>query len=139
MINEYASWSIALQSMVKNPEAFNDYEIGKANNGNSLKFSDWLKIPNNYFTSKEALTDDFKKTFKNVDLGGGDQKKIKNGEGFIVKIDDSGIDRKFNSIKKKENLDLIIMGDSRAERQIIPKTLSNRFESIEIKNIACGG
>jgi len=46
-------------------------------------------------------------------------------QGYITKIDDSGIDIKFNSLKKKENLDLIIMGDSRAERQISPKIIDS--------------
>lgn len=46
-------------------------------------------------------------------------------EGYVVKIDDSGIDIKFNSIKKKENLDLIIMGDSRAHFQVSPKIIDS--------------
>lgn len=46
-------------------------------------------------------------------------------QGYITKIDDSGIDIKFNSLKKKENLDLIIMGDSRAERQISPRIIDS--------------
>ena len=46
-------------------------------------------------------------------------------QGYITKIDDSGIDIKFNSLKKKENLDLIIMGDSRAEGQISPKIIDS--------------
>ena len=76
MINEYASWSIALRSMEKNQDQFLSYEIGKKSNGEPLKFSEWLEIPNNYFASNEALTGVFKETFKNVDLGGGDQTKI---------------------------------------------------------------
>ena len=75
-MNEYASWSIALRSMVKNQDQFLDYEIGKKSNGKPLKFREWLKIPNNYFKTHEILTGIFKETFKNVDLGGGDQTKI---------------------------------------------------------------
>ena len=75
-MNEYASWSIALRSMVNNRDTFLDYNIGKKSNREPLKLSEWLNIPDNYFATHQALTGDFKKTFKNVDLGGGDQKKF---------------------------------------------------------------
>ena len=60
-------------------------------------------------------------------------------ETIYPKIDFSDIYFKFKKINSTDSVDVFIGGDSRAERQIIPKTLSNRFESIEIKNIACGG
>ena len=75
-MNEYASWSIALRSMIKNREKFLDYEIGKKSDGDPLKLREWLEIPNNYFTLPKTLEGNFKKTFKFVDLGGGDQQKI---------------------------------------------------------------
>lgn len=75
-VNEYASWSIALRSMIKNQETFQDYKIGLDYKNNALKLSKWLNIHNNYFITPDALNVDFKKTFKNVDLGGGDQKKF---------------------------------------------------------------
>ena len=83
-MNEYESWSIALGSMINNQDKFQYYKIGKDSNNNSLKFNNWLTIPNNYFATREALTGDFKTTFKNVDLGGGDQTKIIHGDSKTI-------------------------------------------------------
>ena len=46
-------------------------------------------------------------------------------EVIVIKSDDSYIGRKLHSIKKKEKIDLLIMGDSRAERQLSPKIIDS--------------
>ena len=56
-------------------------------------------------------------------------------EKVIINSDDSYIDRKYYNIKKKDTLDLIIMGDSRAERGISP-TIIDSILDINSINLA---
>ena len=81
--NEYASWSVALKYMVlyRNEVKFDDIKIGKSPDGIDLTFGKWYDIPENYFVKHK---DNFKE-FKKVDLGGGDQEKIRNGDIETVK------------------------------------------------------
>ena len=81
--NEYASWSVALRYMVlyRNEVKFDDIKIGKSPDGIDLTFKKWCDIPENYFVKHK---DNFKE-FKKVDLGGGDQEKIRKGDIQTVK------------------------------------------------------
>jgi hypothetical protein len=75
-VNEYASWSIALRSMIQYKEKFNDMVIGKTSLNEDLTLGGWCRLDNNHFVQEHTIKGDFKKNFKNVDLGGGDQSKI---------------------------------------------------------------
>jgi hypothetical protein len=46
-------------------------------------------------------------------------------EKVIIISDDSFIDRKYFNLDEKDEIDLLIMGDSRAERQISPKIIDS--------------
>ena len=92
MINEYASWSAAFRSIIKHyidkkDEFFGDLVIGKDNKGNDLTLKDWCSIANNSFIDPVLL--DNVDTFKSIDLGGGDQKKI-------IEDDDQSTIQKYN-------------------------------------------
>ena len=62
---------------------------------------------------------------------------------FIVeliypKIDFSDIKNKFKNINADDSIKVFIGGDSRAERQIIPEILNDKFGGVGVKNLACG-
>lgn len=56
-------------------------------------------------------------------------------EKVIIISDDSFIDRKYFNLDEKDEIDLLIMGDSRAERQISPKIIDSIL-SINSLNLA---
>ena len=56
-------------------------------------------------------------------------------EKVIIISDDSFIDRKYFNLVEKDQIDLLIMGDSRAERQISPKIIDSIL-SINSLNLA---
>ena len=78
-LNEYATWSVALQALQKNRAikprkgldkfAFNYDDQTRTNE--PMTFANWNSLRNLYF-SKKKIFDDYKK----IDLGGGDQKKL---------------------------------------------------------------
>ena len=60
-------------------------------------------------------------------------------ESIYPKIDFSDIKYKFTNINANDSIKIFIGGDSRAERQIIPEILNDKFGGVGVKNIACGG
>ena len=54
------------------------------------------------------------------------------------KIDFSDIKNKYKNVNADDSIEIFIGGDSRAERQIIPEILNEKFGSVGVKNIASG-
>lgn len=59
-------------------------------------------------------------------------------EIIYPKIDFSDIKNKFKNVNADDSIEIFIGGDSRAERQIIPEILNEKFGRVGVKNIASG-